>query len=131
MSAGGTNSTDQASNADWSAYATAYDLLSKHNPEYKALMQEFEDFLTGIDTPKIIYDVGGGTGNYTEIAARLCPDSSICLQDIDRHVRRRRCPDGPSRRGRPSLPQGRDRHIHLPLKGHCREAVGHGISPWA
>jgi ubiquinone/menaquinone biosynthesis C-methylase UbiE len=83
LSAGGTNSPDHASNADWSAYATAYDLLSRHNPEYKALMQEFEDFLAGTDTPKIIYDVGGGTGNYTEIAARLCADSSICLVEPD------------------------------------------------
>jgi ubiquinone/menaquinone biosynthesis C-methylase UbiE len=78
-----TKDTDHASDADWSAYATAYDLLSWHNPEYKALMQEFESFLAEIDTPKTIYDVGGGTGNYTEIAARLCPGSSICLVEPD------------------------------------------------
>ncbi|MGK7753038.1 MULTISPECIES: class I SAM-dependent methyltransferase [unclassified Roseovarius] len=78
-----TNGTGYASNADWSAYATAYDLLSRHNPEYKALMREFEEFLAEIDAPKIIYDVGGGTGNYTEIAARLCPESSVCLVEPD------------------------------------------------
>ncbi|WP_315899540.1 class I SAM-dependent methyltransferase [Roseovarius atlanticus] len=83
MNYGEVKRPDPASNADWSAYAAAYDLLSKHNPEYKALMQEFEDFLSGIETPGIIYDVGGGTGNYTEIAARLCPGSGICLVEPD------------------------------------------------
>lgn len=63
--------------ADWNAYATAYDLLSEHNPAYQALLQEFETFLGTIDPPKLIYDIGGGTGNYTEIAARVFPDSEI------------------------------------------------------
>ncbi|WP_408006071.1 class I SAM-dependent methyltransferase [Roseovarius atlanticus] len=78
-----TTGTHHAPDADWSAYATAYDLLSRHNPEYKALMKDFEAFLSKIEAPKIIYDVGGGTGNYTEIAARLCADSTICLVEPD------------------------------------------------
>lgn len=68
---------------DWSAYATAYDLLSEHNPEYQALLQGFEAFLATIDTPQLIYDIGGGTGNYTEIAARACPNSEVCLVEPD------------------------------------------------
>jgi len=67
--------------ADWSAYATAYDLLSKHNPEYQSLLQDFEAFLATIETPWVIYDIGGGTGNYTEIAARACPGSEVrCVE---------------------------------------------------
>lgn len=74
---------DRLARADWSAYARAYDLLSEHNPEYKALLKDFETFLTTIETPKTIYDIGGGTGNYTQIAARCCPDSEIRLVEPD------------------------------------------------
>ena len=41
-------------------------LLSEYNPAYQALLQDFETFLGTIETPRVIYDVGGGTGNYTE-----------------------------------------------------------------
>jgi ubiquinone/menaquinone biosynthesis C-methylase UbiE len=68
---------------DWSAYATAYDLLSEHNPEYQALLQGFEAFLTTIEMPRLIYDIGGGTGNYTKIVARACPNSEVCLVEPD------------------------------------------------
>ena len=74
---------DRSASVDWSAYAVAYDLLSTHNPEYLALMHEFEDFLAAIKMPRLIYDIGGGTGNYTEIAARTCPGSEIRLVEPD------------------------------------------------
>lgn len=77
------DTADRALRADWSAYATAYDLLSEHNPEYQALLQDFEVFLTTIEMPQVIYDIGGGTGNYTEIAARTCPSSEIFLVEPD------------------------------------------------
>ena len=79
----GLDKADRAQRADWSAYAAAYDLLSEHNPEYQALLREFEDFLSTIESPQVIYDVGGGTGNYTEIAARVCPDSDIRFLEPD------------------------------------------------
>jgi len=68
---------------DWSAYSKAYDLLSKHNPEYQAILQDFEAFLGTIETPQVIYDIGGGTGNYTQIAARVCSGSQIRLLEPD------------------------------------------------
>jgi len=74
---------DRSIFVDWSAYAVAYDLLSAHNPEYQALMHEFEAFLATISTPKTIYDIGGGTGNYTEIAARNFPGSQLHLVEPD------------------------------------------------
>ena len=74
---------DRSVSVDWSAYAVAYDLLSSHNPEYQALMHEFEAFLAEIKTPRLIYDIGGGTGNYTDIAARTCPGSEIRLVEPD------------------------------------------------
>lgn len=73
----------QSESADWSAYATAYDLLSEHNPAYQALLQGFEDFLATIEPPGLIYDIGGGTGNYTEIAARRCSGSKVRLVEPD------------------------------------------------
>ncbi|MDA3856932.1 MAG: class I SAM-dependent methyltransferase [Roseovarius sp.] len=75
--------SDRSVRADWSAYATAYDLLSEHNPEYQALLQDFEAFLATIKTPQLIYDIGGGTGNYTEIAARAYPGSEIRFVEPD------------------------------------------------
>jgi len=77
------SSTDRAVRADWSAYSSAYDLLSDHNPEYQALLHDFEAFLGTIEAPNVIYDIGGGTGNYTEIAARNCPESKIHLMEPD------------------------------------------------
>jgi len=77
------HTADRSVRANWSAYAKAYDMLSEHNPEYQALLQDFEAFLATIETPHLIYDIGGGTGNYTEIAARACPDSEIRLVEPD------------------------------------------------
>jgi ubiquinone/menaquinone biosynthesis C-methylase UbiE len=74
---------DGSVRADWSAYAKAYDLLSEHNPAYQAILQDFEAFLATIETPQLIYDIGGGTGNYTEIAARAFPGSEIRLMEPD------------------------------------------------
>jgi SAM-dependent methyltransferase len=74
---------DRSVRADWSAYAMAYDLLSEHNPEYQALMQDFEAFLATIEAPRLIFDIGAGTGNYTEIAARACPGSEIRFVEPD------------------------------------------------
>ena len=79
----GSKPSNQSAQTDWSAYATAYDLLSLHNPEYRALLQNFENFLSTIDTPQIIYDIGGGTGSYTEIAAGAFPGSVIHLVEPD------------------------------------------------
>lgn len=68
---------------NWNSYATAYDLLADHNPEYQALLRDFEAFLATIEPPDTIYDIGGGTGNYAEIAARLCPGSKVRLMEPD------------------------------------------------
>jgi ubiquinone/menaquinone biosynthesis C-methylase UbiE len=77
------SSDNRAKITDWSAYSTAYDLLSLHNPAYQELMLGFEEFIKTIEPPKVIYDIGGGTGNYTEIAARTCPDSEVHLAEPD------------------------------------------------
>lgn len=74
---------DRSVRTDWSAYATAYDLLSEHNPEYQVLLRNFEAFLGTINTPQLIYDIGGGTGNYSEIVARTCPGSEIRFVEPD------------------------------------------------
>ena len=74
---------DRSVSTDWGAYATAYDLLTQHNPEYRAIMRDFEAFTTTIETPRVIYDVGGGTGNYTEIAARAWPSSDLRFIEPD------------------------------------------------
>ncbi|HGG63018.1 MAG TPA: class I SAM-dependent methyltransferase [Rhodobacteraceae bacterium] len=75
--------------ADWSAYAETYDLLLEHNPAYQELLAEFEAFLAANEPPQVIYDVGGGTGNYAQIAARMCPESSIYFIEPDRAMRER------------------------------------------
>tara|TARA_R110000787_G_scaffold120044_5_gene230995 strand:+ start:3663 stop:4508 length:846 start_codon:yes stop_codon:yes gene_type:complete len=75
--------SDRSARPDWSAYARAYDLLSEHNPEYQAILRDFEAFLATIETPKLIYDIGGGTGNYTQIAASAFPESEVHLIEPD------------------------------------------------
>ncbi|MDF3352145.1 class I SAM-dependent methyltransferase [Sulfitobacter sp. KE37] len=79
----GYSQPNPTASTDWSAYSSAYDLLSMHNPAYQELMQNFSAFLATIEVPQRIYDIGGGTGNYTEIAARACPDSEIHLIEPD------------------------------------------------
>ncbi|WPZ31828.1 hypothetical protein T8A63_20305 (plasmid) [Sulfitobacter sp. OXR-159] len=81
--ADGFSRPNQTAPTDWSAYSSAYDLLSMHNPAYQALMQDFSAFFATIEVPQRIYDVGGGTGNYTEIAARAYPGSEIYLIEPD------------------------------------------------
>ncbi|SHI34515.1 class I SAM-dependent methyltransferase [Wenxinia saemankumensis] len=73
----------QSARTDWTAYATSYDLLSDHNPAYRALMEDFERFVGSIERPEVVYDIGGGTGNYTRIAARAFPDSRVRLVEPD------------------------------------------------
>jgi SAM-dependent methyltransferase len=46
-------------------------------------MQGFETFLATIEAPKVIYDIGGGTGNYTKIAAHAFPNSEVHLVEPD------------------------------------------------
>jgi len=74
---------------DWSAYAAAYDLLLDHNPAYQQLLEEFENVLSEAEAPGVIYDVGGGTGNYSQIATRRYPESSIHFIEPDRGMRLR------------------------------------------
>lgn len=69
--------------ADWSAYAATYDLLLEHNPAYQDLLGEFQSVLANMDAPRVIYDVGGGTGNYSQIAAQKYPESSIYFIEPD------------------------------------------------
>lgn len=78
-----TEPADRSVRVDWNSYASAYDLLSEHNPEYQALLHDFEAFLATIEKPRLIYDIGGGTGNYTKIAARDCPGSEIRFMEPD------------------------------------------------
>ena len=68
-----TASDNMSVRVDWSRYATTYDLLSEYNPEYQALLHDFEAFLHTIKTPLLIYDIGGGTVNYNTLA----------IEDID------------------------------------------------
>ncbi|WP_018302380.1 class I SAM-dependent methyltransferase [Wenxinia marina] len=79
----GNSESGQSDRTDWTAYATSYDLLSEHNPAYRALLDDFRSFLGTIERPGLIYDIGGGTGNYTGIAAAAFPDSRIRLIEPD------------------------------------------------
>ncbi|WP_298497879.1 class I SAM-dependent methyltransferase [uncultured Maritimibacter sp.] len=77
----------EALKADWNAYAASYDLLSLYNPAYQDLLSEFENILPQVGQPAVIYDVGGGTGNYSRILARSFPDSTIHLLEPDDGMR--------------------------------------------
>ena len=69
--------------ADWSVYATAYDLMCESNPAYQELLTRFAAFLETIEAPGDIIDIGGGTGNFTLLAADAFPDSRIRLLEPD------------------------------------------------
>lgn len=77
-------SADDNQKADWSAYAASYDLLSEYNPAYQDLLVEFEKTLTDVEPPKVIFDVGGGTGTYSQIAAKRFPESTIYFVEPDK-----------------------------------------------
>jgi ubiquinone/menaquinone biosynthesis C-methylase UbiE len=74
---------------DWTAYAATYDMLLEHNPAYQQLLEEFENALSHIDPPQVIYDIGGGTGNYSQIATRRYPESSLYFVEPDQGMRLR------------------------------------------
>ncbi|MBY6201412.1 class I SAM-dependent methyltransferase [Maritalea mobilis] len=77
------NSAQASAPTNWSAYATAYDMLAEYNPAYQELVQDFAAFLSTIEAPDLVYDIGGGTGNYTQVAARSCPASEIRFVEPD------------------------------------------------
>ena len=83
MSSQETDLVAEPSATDWSAYAAAYDLLAEHNPAYQDLLADFAKFLSSIPAPGVILDLGGGTGNYTAIAARQFPQSTIHFVEPD------------------------------------------------
>lgn len=58
-------------------------MLSEHNPAYRELLADFRAFLTTIEAPRLVYDIGGGTGNYTAIASDCFPDSEIRFVEPD------------------------------------------------
>lgn len=74
---------------DWTAYAATYDMLLEHNPAYQQLLVEFENALSQIDAPQVIYDIGGGTGNYSQLATRRYPESTIYFVEPDEGMRLR------------------------------------------
>jgi len=75
--------SDRQPTADWGAYAATYDLLLEYNPAYQQLLEEFESILSEAGAPRVIYDVGGGTGNYSQIAANKYPESLIYFIEPD------------------------------------------------
>jgi trans-aconitate methyltransferase len=81
--------SDPQPTADWNAYAATYDLLLEYNPAYQQLLQDFESILSDMDAPRVIYDVGGGTGNYSQIAAGRYPESSIYFIEPDQGMTQR------------------------------------------
>lgn len=74
---------------DWTAYAATYDMLLEHNPAYQQLLVEFEDALSQIEAPGVIYDIGGGTGNYSQVALARYPDSTLYFVEPDMGMRLR------------------------------------------
>lgn len=74
---------------DWTAYAQTYDMLLEHNPAYQDLLVEFENALSKVETPRVIYDVGGGTGNYSQVALGRYPDSALYFIEPDTGMRLR------------------------------------------
>ncbi len=73
---------------NWSAYAGAYDLMAQHNPAYRELLEDFEDQLGHWDVREgsLILDVGGGTGNFSCLAADRLPGSRVVLADASREM---------------------------------------------
>lgn len=89
QTAGRQAKADGKPETDWSAYAATYDLLLEYNPAYQQLLGEFEEVLSSADAPGVVYDVGGGTGNYSQIVTRRYPESSIYFIEPDRGMRLR------------------------------------------
>ena len=73
----------QGRTTDWSAYAGAYDLMCDSNPAYQDLLAAFSEFLRTIETPRDIVDIGGGTGNFSRLAATAFPGSALTLLEPD------------------------------------------------
>lgn len=79
------NSRSVGSFMNWSSYAQVYDLMASHNPEYQKLLDHFDFFSKSkIDqSPKLILDLGAGTGNFSIRAAQLFPNATILHVEPD------------------------------------------------
>lgn len=67
----------------WERYAVHYDTMCKINPAYQQMIADFHNWITqqvGID---MIVELGGGTGNFTKIAAEELPAAQFIHIDRD------------------------------------------------
>lgn len=69
----------------WSAYATAYDLMARHNPAYQQLMEQFQHEITQwkFGPADLLLDLGAGTGNFSLSLAARFPHCRVLHLDAD------------------------------------------------
>jgi ubiquinone/menaquinone biosynthesis C-methylase UbiE len=81
----------RAKRVDWSEYAQVYDLMSQLNPAYQQLIKDFDRDLDrwNIGKGSLIIDYGGGTGNFSLLAARKHRTAQVLLVDSSAGMVRR------------------------------------------
>jgi ubiquinone/menaquinone biosynthesis C-methylase UbiE len=72
-------------NVNWTAYASAYDLMAENNPAYREIVEWClrEAHLWALDPGDMIADVGAGTGNFSIPLADLFPRCKVMHVDGD------------------------------------------------
>jgi ubiquinone/menaquinone biosynthesis C-methylase UbiE len=70
---------------NWSQYANAYDLMTEHNPAYKAIQLSVRDAFTAhtFNPGDVIADVGAGTGNFSIDIAKFLPHCKVIHVEPD------------------------------------------------
>lgn len=71
------------SRVDWRSYAAVYDLMTELNPAYRALVEDYRQFLGGLRlrAGDHLVDVGAGTGNFSLVAADEWPHCRVTHVD--------------------------------------------------
>jgi ubiquinone/menaquinone biosynthesis C-methylase UbiE len=68
-----------SASVSWKSYSAQYDLMAEHNPAYQALLARAEGYFASLPLSpgSVIAEIGAGTGNYSTLAASLCPECQI------------------------------------------------------
>ena len=87
---GSSNSVEESSGIDWTAYAEAYDSIPDLFPTYRENMEILRKSLLsrGLTENLAVCDIGAGTGNFISSMSEYLRDSSFCHLDSNHSMNR-------------------------------------------
>ena len=70
---------------DWTCYSHSYDLMAENNPAYQEILDCYAKTISqlNLNTSSVVADIGGGTGNFSIMTAKVYPDCRVLYYDFN------------------------------------------------